>query len=413
MKEGYKMTKIGLVPEDWEVVKLGEVLETNRLGGNYKNSSDFSGLPLIKMGNIGRGNIILNKLEYTEKKLSYHEEDILSYGDLLFNTRNTLDLVGKTAVWRSELSKALFNSNLLRLDFSKNKIASSFFMNYMLNSRATLKKLRRVATGTTSVAAIYTKDILNIRLALPPLPEQQKIANILSLTDEKIEVIEQKISEAESLKKGLMQRLLTRGIGHTEFKETVLGEVPVSWEVVKQSEVAVFNNGRAYKRTEWEEEGVPVIRLQNLTGTGNTYYYSNIKLPDRQYCNYGDLLYMWSATLGPVIWKGGKAIYHYHIWRIDQIDNKIDKVYHYFLLDDVTTRMKSQSHGSTMLHITKGGMEKLKIALPPLPEQQKIAEILSTADEKIEVLREKSAAYRELKRGLMQQLLTGRIRVRV
>lgn len=190
------------------------------------------------------------------------------------------------------------------------------------------------------------------------------------------------------------------------YKDSRIGELPIEWEIVKQVDVATFFNGRAYKLTEWETEGTPVIRLQNLTGTGKDYYYSNLALPEHQYCDNGDLLYMWSATFGPVWWKGEKAIYHYHIWKIEHDNKRLDRYFHFYLLDDVTIRMKNESHGSTMLHVTKGGMEKLLIQLPPLPEQQKIAEILSTVDDKIDVIDQQISETQALKKGLMQRLLT-------
>jgi len=190
------------------------------------------------------------------------------------------------------------------------------------------------------------------------------------------------------------------------YKQTEIGVIPEDWEVAEQGEVATFYNGRAYKLTEWEEHGTPVIRLQNLTGSGENYYYSNLNLPDHQYCHNGDLLYMWSATFGPVWWKGDKAIFHYHIWKIDTQTDRLDKNFLFYLLDQITMRMKKQSHGSTMIHVTKGGMEKLKIQLPPLQEQQKIAEILSTVDQKIDSIDSKIEETKTLKRGLMQRLLS-------
>lgn len=190
------------------------------------------------------------------------------------------------------------------------------------------------------------------------------------------------------------------------YKETKIGILPKDWDVVKQGQVATFFNGRAYKLSEWETEGIPVIRLQNLTGSGKEYYYSNLQLPEHQYCYKGDLLYMWSATFGPVWWFGEKAIFHYHIWKVEHNIEKLDRCFHYYLLDDVTRRMKNESHGSTMMHVTKGGMEKLLIQLPPLPEQQKIAEILSTVDDKIEVIDQQITETQKLKKGLMQRLLT-------
>src|SRR5438067_2103260 len=117
MMEGYKHTELGWIPEDWEVLKLETILVKSMLGGNYENGESEQGLPLIKMGNIGRGKISLFKVEYTPASLKYSDDYLLKKGDLLLNTRNTLDLVGKVAVWRNELKAALFNSNLLRMEF--------------------------------------------------------------------------------------------------------------------------------------------------------------------------------------------------------------------------------------------------------------------------------------------------------
>jgi len=190
------------------------------------------------------------------------------------------------------------------------------------------------------------------------------------------------------------------------YKETAVGWIPEEWEVVQQGDVATFYNGRAYSLSEWEDSGTPVIRLQNLTGRGDDCYYSNLQLPEHQYCHKGDLLYMWSASFGAYIWQGEKAIFHYHIWKIECNDEALDKMFLFYLLDDITQRMKNQSHGSTMIHVTKGDMEKLLIQLPPLPEQSKIASILSTVDDKIDSVNKRIEETKKLKQGLMQRLLT-------
>ena len=126
-----------------------------------------------------------------------------------------------------------------------------------------------------------------------------------------------------------MQKLFSQQLRFKADDGSEFGE----WEERKLGEVCRFVNGRAYKQTEWEKEGTPVIRLQNLTGSGKEYYYSNLNLPDHQYCYNNDLLYMWSATFGPVFWQGEKAIFHYHIWKIEVNPQLLDKKYMYFLLD--------------------------------------------------------------------------------
>ncbi len=207
--KGYKQTEVGLIPENWEIRSASSILNKGRLGGNYPNQDKETNYPLIKMGNIGRGNIDNEKIEYIIDGVVPNEMDRLRYGDLLFNTRNTLDLVGKVAVWRDELPLAYYNSNLMRLEFKPDEIASTFFANYAFNSTGCISRLREIATGTTSVAAIYTRDLLKIPFPLPPLPEQHAIATVLSDMDSEIAALEARREKTRALKQGMMQELLT------------------------------------------------------------------------------------------------------------------------------------------------------------------------------------------------------------
>ncbi len=187
----------------WEEKKLGEVVLSYRLGGNYKNAEKKSQIPLIKMGNIGRGNIVLDKLYYVDNTQKINRYDVLRLNDLLFNTRNTLELVGKVALWRNELEYAVYNSNLMLLTFQNN-----IFMNYRMNSYEGRKEIRRYAIGTTSVAAIYTRDLLKLELKIPSsLPEQTHIANFLTTLDKKIKLVDAQIEKTKAYKKGLLQKM--------------------------------------------------------------------------------------------------------------------------------------------------------------------------------------------------------------
>ncbi|WP_203532554.1 restriction endonuclease subunit S domain-containing protein [Draconibacterium halophilum] len=159
---------------EWKSNKLKTLVTESRLGGNYENIESNSGIPLIKMGNIGRGNIILDKIQNIPKNLEFDKADILKEGDLLFNTRNTLELVGKVSIWRNELPLALYNSNLMRLKFNNKIESSNRFVNYLFNTKPTIKRLRRYATGTTSVAAIYGRDLNNLKIVYPTLPNNKK-----------------------------------------------------------------------------------------------------------------------------------------------------------------------------------------------------------------------------------------------
>lgn len=198
-----------LRPRDgWEVKRLHEIVIEARLGGNYQNTTRANDYPLIKMGNIGRGYISIDKLEYIEGSIT-NEQDKLTYGDLLFNTRNTLELVGKVAIWKAELPTAYYNSNLMRLKFSPRYVASNFLMNAFFNGRRLINQLRDIATGTTSVAAIYTRDLMNVEFKLPPLDAQKSIVDALFAMDSEIDALERKLAKYKEIKQGMMQVLLT------------------------------------------------------------------------------------------------------------------------------------------------------------------------------------------------------------
>ena len=210
----YKSIKQGMMKdllkpkEGWKKYKYKDVIIENRLGGNYENSTANTGYPVIKMGNIMRGYISLEKVQYLPFEKSYNPDDVLKKGDLLFNTRNTLDLVGKVSIWNNEIPFALYNSNLLRMKFEESIIGSNVFMNYYFNYHKTLMELRGFAIGTTSVAAIYSRDLDRLNIIVPSVSEQRRIAKILSGIDRKIEVEEKVLEKYEKMKKGMMERLL-------------------------------------------------------------------------------------------------------------------------------------------------------------------------------------------------------------
>jgi restriction endonuclease S subunit len=168
-------------------------------------------------------------------------------------------------------------------------------------------------------------------------------------------------------------------------------------------DVASFTNGRAYKQDELLDKGkYRVLRVGNLY-TNDSWYYSNMELDDKYYINKGDLIYTWSATFGPHIWDGERAIYHYHIWKVE-LSDYLDKKFATQLLEIDKTKLLSNTNGSTMVHITKNGMENKQVILPSITEQSCIGKLLRNLDQTITLHEEKKHQLEQLKSALLQKM---------
>ena len=201
-------------------------------------------------------------------------EHQLVFGDVLFNTRNTLDLVGKVAIWLDELPVAYYNSNLMRLEFDPEYVCSNQFANYSLNAEGTVYRLRGLATGTTSVAAIYTRDLLRMPFVVPPLPEQRAIAEALSDVDGLLAALDRLIAKKRDLKQAAMQQLLTG--------QTRLPGFHGEWEVKRFGEVAFLRRERVDpRRTGFHEFCVELEHIASsngeLVGSTSTGQQSSLK----------------------------------------------------------------------------------------------------------------------------------------
>lgn len=165
--------------------------------------------------------------------------------------------------------------------------------------------------------------------------------------------------------------------------------------------VATYINGRAFKPSEWEEKGLPIIRIQNLTDKGAPANRTTAMYEDKYKVRDGDLLFAWSASLGAHIWHGGDAWLNQHIFKV-MPNADVDKMYLYYYLQQVTADLYAKTHGSGMVHITKGPFMSTPILIPPLKEQQRIVsrieELSSSLDQAVQTLQETKrqlAVYRQ------------------
>ncbi|NCT66250.1 MAG: hypothetical protein GXC76_01260 [Rhodanobacteraceae bacterium] len=411
LRAGYKQTEIGVIPAAWDVKPLRSVLAKGRLGGNYANQDSVADLPLMKMGNIARGQFDLSKVEFIVPGVNPESQHRLTCGDVLFNTRNTLDLVGKVAIWRDELPVAYYNSNLMRLEFDPNEICSNEYANYALNTTGSVARLRALATGTTSVAAIYTRDLMGLQIIVPPQPEQRSIATALSEVDALLGALDRLISKKRDLKQAAMQQLLT---GRTRLPG-FSGE----WEVKRLGEVAEMDSGGTPLSSvpAYYGGGIPWVSIADITKAGKvlvatekTLTSLGVERSAAQMFPAGTILYAMYASVGEC------AIAHTAVCTSQAIlgirpDNQIDNEFLYYYLVSIKGRVKSLGQHGTQANLNKGMVQDFYVRLPSREEQAAIATVLADMDAETAALEARRAKTRDLKQAMMQELLTGRTRL--
>ena len=242
-------------------------------------------------------------------------------------------------------------------------------------------------------------EILACPIRIPPLSEQQKIANILTTVDDHISETEALIEKTKVLKQGLMQQLLTKGIGHTEFKDTEISRIPVEWEVVPFSFHAQICYGKNQKEVESDHGRNPILGTGGEIGRTDSFLYDQP-----------------SVLIGR---KGtiNKPMYiERPFWTVDTLfytkvlGNTLPKWLFYFISSIDLTRY-NEATGVPSLSAT--AISSIPVPNIPLPEQHQISAILTSVDDQIDTYQAKLVSLTRLKTGLMQQLLTGKIRVKV
>ncbi|MCA1321975.1 restriction endonuclease subunit S [Bacillus tianshenii] len=398
VRQGYKMTELGEMPEDWEVKKLGDILKI-RYGKSQRQVEDSNGsIPILGTGGL---------MGYANKAL-YEEESVL------IGRKGTIDkpYYMNEPFWTVD---TLFYSEIFKPNVPK-------WIFYLFQSIPW--KSYNEATGVPSLSG---KIIESIKICLPSNKEQQKIADILSTVDAQLEQTDQLIKKTKELKKGLMQKLLKKGIGHTGFKQTEVGEIPAEWECVQLKDILEVQGGYAFKSKDSVQEGIRWIKIANV-GMGKISWKEKSYLPtnfEEEYSDYvlksNDIV---MAMTRPVLRNETK------ISRIERSDtpsllnqrvcrfifsNKINNsfFYHFARTISFAYSIQDQILGTDPPNISANQIKSIYVPLPPLPEQQKIADILSSVDGQLEGYNTKKEKLELLKKGLMQQLLTGKVRVSV
>jgi type I restriction enzyme S subunit len=403
---GFKETELGPLPEEWEVVRLGEVAEIT-MGqsppGETYNTQGI-GMPFLQ-GKAEFGKVHPSPVKYTTNPLK----------------------IGKTGSVLISVRAPVGDVNIADMDYCIGRgLASISFKNeygcneYLFYCLQFLKPLLEKEGYGSTFKAINKEVLTKFQIPLPPLEEQKAIAGILSTVQSAIEKTEKVINALKNLKKSMMKHLFTYGpvaeeeAEKVELKETEIGLIPKHWEVVRLGEVAEIIMGQSPPGETYNTQGVGMPFLQGKAEFGKVYP-SPVKYTTNplKIGKTGSVLISVRAPVGDV----NIANMDYCIGRgLASISFKNGYGYNEYLfycLQFLKPLLEKEGYGSTFKAINKEVLTKFQIPLPPLEEQQKIAQILQSIDQRIEKEEKYKNALQNLFKSLLHNLMTGKIRVRV
>jgi len=440
-KQGYKLVKslfgkYEQIPSDWEIRTFEEKFQFLRTGTNSRDELQESGdVNYIHYGDIhAKWNLIL---DCDKEKLPYIDNEkvnglpLLKDGDLiLVDASEDHEGSGASVLLRNVRDRKIVSGLHTIVLRGIDENVDPNFKTYLTSIKFVKKQIIAYVTGI-SVYGLSKNNLKKVRIPLPPREEQQKIAAILSRVDDLIQKTEEIIEQTQRLKKDIMKRLFTKGIGHTKFKKIQFHNkrlsIPEKWEVIKLEDntskigsgVTPLGGSQVYQK-----EGIPFIRSQNVHFDGLhleeiAYITKDIhdEMSSTKLQPFDVLLNITGASIGrcnyvPPDFGEGNVNQHVCIIR------PTEKIHPVFLAKFLSTPLmqgliNSKQGGLSRQGLTFKEISDMSIICPPIEEQKRIADILSSVDTKMNAEYEYKIRLEILKKGLMQKLLTGQIRVKV
>jgi type I restriction enzyme S subunit len=419
-------------PNGWSKNKYESILKGKLTNGLYKHT-DFYGkgdakiLDLSYLFNKTKSSLEgCSSIELTEKEITKYK---LQFGDILFNRVSVKpEGVGQSVLVEEHSFDLVYESNIIRSTLNLEYVNPQF-ISYLLNSEV-LRKAIFLRAKITAQASIGQEDILSLELLLPPLPEQQKIGKILTSVDEVIEKTQAQIDKLKDLKTGMMQELLTKGIGHTEFKDSPVGRIPVGWEVktIEDLSISVLDGdrGKEYPKEKdfFQHEHCLFLSAKNVTKKGFKFDVSMFITEKKDNAmrkgklKRGDIVITTRGTLGNIAHFNTEIPFEHvrinsgmAIIRNDK--TAINSEFLNILLNSpiVNEQTELLAFGSAIPQLTIGLLKNLNIPVPNVKEQNKISAMINSVSNKITLIESKLTSSQNTKKALMQDLLTGKVRV--
>ncbi len=409
---GYKQTEVGVIPEDWEVVPLRDLVRDGPKNGfSGRSGDDTRGTATLSLAATTSGRLVLNKatVKYLELRVPHGSSLFLEPGDVLVQRSNTLELVGTTAIFDGPPATFVYPDLMMRLRF-KRRVTGDWFWRYT-NSASGRSFFRSVAAGSTgSMPKISGEKLRQMPVPVPTKAEQEAIAEALNDADALIESLEQLLIKKRQLKQGAMQELLTgknRLPGfeiNPGYKQTEVGVIPEDWDLDDIENLAHITTGGRNTQDRIDDGQYPFFVRSQTAERINSYSYDGEAV-----LTAGD-----GVGTGKVFhYINGKFDTHQRVYRISDFNERVNGYFFFLYFSSrFYNRIMQMTAKSSVDSVRREMIARMLIPLPPTKaEQTAIATILSDMDAEIAALETKLAKAHNLKQGMMQELLTGRIRL--
>ncbi len=407
---GYKQTRVGVIPVDWEVRKLGEVTYIDKQNLTNKTNEDFE-FKYISLSDVDNGKISKDLKIYKYRNAPSRAKRVIIQNDILLATVRP-NLKGFAQYKGNE--KNIICSTGFAVIRSKKNISQDFIYNNIFSLNIE-KQIFALVVGS-NYPAINSKDVKNLKIPLPPLKEQQKIAEILTTWDDAISNVELLILNYELRKKGLMQKLLSGEVRFAGFN----GE----WEEVNLKDIASTSIGLVTTMTKsYAETGVPLIRNSDIKPNKirkEKLIYLNHDFANKhenRKLKINDIVTVHTGEIGvsAIIDKSLNGCHGFATLNTRIIDENVlpEYICWYFNSEKNINFAFSMATGDGRSNFNLKDFNRTKIPLPSFQEQQQIVEVLNNADKEINLLKNELNELKEQKKGLMQKLLTGEMRVKI
>lgn len=427
------LSPFGEIPNDWEYQIV--IDNVDFLTGPTFDSSLFNtesrGARLVRGINLTKGSTRWSeeKTKYWDVELDSFKKFQLAVNDILIGMDGSL--VGKNYAYLKDSDlPALLVQRVARLRAKGNLHPK--YLYYMYATDFWLDYVEVVKTNS-GIPHISNGDIKNFRFPFPPLPEQQKIAAILTSVDDVIEKTQAQINKLKDLKTGMMQELLTRGVGvdgkpHTEFKDSPVGRIPKGWDVISLDSVAQIQTGAAKSsKLTGELIELPYLRVANVQdGFLDLKEIKIIKIPKNKSNRYllqpNDVLVNEGGDFDKLgrgsIWSGQitPCAHQNHVFVVRPNIKKLSpKFFNHLSGSEYGKKyyMGCAKQTTNLASINSSQLKQFPILLPSLKEQEDICRALDSVDQNISNIQLKLSQHNNLKKALMQDLLTGKVRVNV